>query len=381
MAEFMQTVDASHSPAPDADVPERMTARPAVLRALTDLFCLRNDPLEEEVQRFRELALRIIPDAGPSTRLYMAAKLARHPMAPRDVLERLAENDPACAVLLLEHAKNYPVDAQIEAALNADRKTAVALAARSGLDASVGDALVARNDPVVTRALAQNPTAKLTAAAVEEVKDDSRPDRIYADALRAKAPAPARPPEGFLAADPAERAKIVASARRAALGHAKTPVRRNEHLIDELLGCAIERKWDGFASALARQTGLRGETVRRLVRDDAGEPLALLLALVGATRSEAVRIFLCCESSIAHSYTRVRELAAMTDDTPATAAGALIFGMCGSRPRISTYGDTPERAAERQAESVRANEAHVARPAATTARPSRAPVLLRRKIT
>lgn len=349
-----------------------MTARPAVLRALTDLFCLRDDPVEEEIARFRELALRIIPDAGPSTRLYVAAKLARHAKAPRDVLETLAQNDPACAALLLEHARNFPLDAQLDAALHGSRAAAMALAARPGLEAQVGDALVARNDPHVTRALAENPRAALTPQAAHAVGDESRPDRTYAETLRAKAPA-STTPEGFLAADAQARAALIASARRASLGKPTSPVLRDETLIGELLDHAIDRRWEDFVAALSGKTGLRAHTVAQLTGEPGGEPLALLLALVGATQQEAIRIFLCCDAPIAHSYPRVRDLSLVTADTPATVAGALVFAMTGARPRISTYSGGAERAAHAAAESPRATAP------ALEAAPRKTHVVLRRQ--
>lgn len=375
--------------APNSHGRERMTARPAVLRALTDLFCLREDASDEEVDRYRELALQIIPGAGPSTRLYVAAKLARHPCAPPDVLEKLGENDPPCAALLAEHARNYPIEAQVNAALHGDRAEAVALARRAGLAAPVSAALIARNDPHVTRALAENPDVEITHEAVHAVRDDGRPDRIYADKLTAKAPPPLPPPETFLEARPDERMRVIRAARRATLGRPSTPVLRDAALIDQLQDFAIERTWDALAAALAHKTGLRMDVVSKLVRDAGGEPLALLLALVGVQRPEAVRILLCCDGRISHSFQRVRDLSLIAADTPATVAGALIFAMTGSRPRISTYAGAPERRKEPRADGARALEAQPlpaqplpAQPLPTTkaAPASRTKVILRRRL-
>ncbi|MBX9760964.1 MAG: hypothetical protein K2Y29_19460 [Beijerinckiaceae bacterium] len=358
-----------------------MTTRPAVLRALTDLFCLRDAPVDEEIARYSELALQILPDAGPSTRLYVAAKLARHPMAPRDVLGRLAQIDPVCAGLLLEHARNFPIDTQVDMALSADRETAIALAGRAQLAPQVADALVARNDPHITKALVDNATAHVTMAAVETVKGHGRPDRALAPDLEAKAPRSTFP-ERFLDAQPAVRAQIIATARRAGLGQSAARVLRDEDLLYELRERAIERDWSGFSSAMARKTGLGAEAVGALVRDAGGEALALLLALLGASHGDAVRIFLCCEAPISHSYERVRELADVAADTPPTVAGALIFAMTGARPRISAHAGAKMRESERQAEGVRAAQAPLVRKpeAGAVQEPSKTPVLLRRLI-
>ena len=331
---------------------ERMTARPAVLRALTDLFCLREDIHGDDVKRFCELALQIIPDAGPSTRLYVAAKLARHPMAPRAVLEKLADNDRPCAALLLEHARNFPLEDQVKAALSADRASAIALANRAQLAAPVSEALIARNDPHITRALAENPTAAITIAIVDTVDNETRPDRIHARKLQAKAPPHLPQLEGFLAATQAERARLILIARRASLHYAAAKVTRDGGLMAQLLELSIDRKWVEFREALSRKTSLREEIVETLMNDKGGEPLALLLALVGAKQAEAIRIFLCCETTISHSYQRVSDLSLIVVETPGMVAGALLFEMTGARSRISTYPGQTERRTERRAEPL-----------------------------
>ncbi|MDP2357122.1 MAG: hypothetical protein Q8M31_13820 [Beijerinckiaceae bacterium] len=380
---LMNPVDRPPTKAPNTPIRathgrKRMTARPAVLRALTDLFCLREDLLDEDVERFRELALQIIPDAGPSTRLYVAAKLARHPMAPRAVLAKLAENDPPCATLLLEHACNFPLEDQLQAALIGDRASAVALANRAQLAAPVSEALIARNDPNVTRVLAENPTAAITNAIVESVKSEARPDRIYAEKLQAKALPASSPSEGFLAASQAERARLIIAARRASLSRATAEMTRDEALMADLLNLSIDRKWPEFISALSHKTALRADIVEMLLNDKNGEPLALLLALVGATQAEAIRIFLCCESTISHSYQRVRDLSLIVAETPGMVAGALLYEITGARSRISTYPGMSERRAEPLAQGVRAADS---KPAQTlTKQPTKTKVILRRRL-
>lgn len=356
---------------------ERMTARPAVLRALTDLFCLREDMHEEDVAHFCELALQIIPDAGPSTRIYVAAKLARHPKAPRAVLEKLADNDPPCATLLLEHARNFPLQDQVQVALNGDRAGAIALANRAQLAAPVSEALIARNDPHVTRALAENPTAAVTSAIVDMVSSQTRPDRIHAEKFQAKAPPHLPHLEKFLAATQAERARLILVARRASLHHAAAEVTRDGALMAQLLDLSIDRKWGPFVSALSRKTSLREDIVETLINDQGGEPLALLLALVGATQAEAIRIFLCCETAISHSYQRVRDLSLIVVETPGLVAGALLFEMTGARSRISTYPGHTERRADPLAQGARSADSH--KTPALMPQPARTKVILRRQ--
>jgi hypothetical protein len=96
------------------------------------------------------------------------------------------------------------------------------------------------------------------------------------------------------------------------------------------------RDWPGFIEVLSARIAAAPDAIAPLVKDCGGEPLALLLALVGANQSEAVRVFLTCDPAISHSFTRVRALSEIAVDTPATAAAHLVFSMSGVRPRIST---------------------------------------------
>ena len=124
---------------------------------------------------------------------------------------------------------------------------------------------------------------------------------------------------------------------------------------------------------------MREDVVHSLIGDAGGEPLALILSLVGVEQAEAIRIFLCCDTSISHSYVRVRDLSLIAAETPATVAGALLFGMTNARPRISTYADTPERRTEALAQGVRGVEPKPIRAPAPAAA-AKTQIILRRHI-
>jgi len=312
-----------------------MTRRPAVLRALVDLFAMREDPGAEEVERFRELAMRILPDAGPRTRMYVAARLSRHAAAPAQLLRALAQADPECAALIAEHARSFPVGDQIALAREGDLAIACALARRTPLSEKVADALIARNEPAVTQALAENAQAEISRAAVTCVQGFDRPDRALAGALDRRVAEPASSASTFLSAPEHERARVIVDARRNALGSSPR-ILRDEAVLERLVELSCAGDWPGFIEVLSARIAASPDALAPLVKDRGGEPLALLLALLGADQSEAVRVFLTCDPAISHSFTRVRALSDIAVDTPATAAAHLVFAMSGVRPRIST---------------------------------------------
>lgn len=321
--------------------PDSVRAKPAVLRALTDFFCMRDDPVPEEIENFRTVALELLGEAGASSRMYVAARLARRPGAPPEVLRFLARDDAACAQLLARHGLNLPLDAQVEMARTGDRRLACELAARNNLAPEVSAALVQRNDPVVTKALADNASAHITRETVRQLEGPGRPDRPLAADLEPRVSEPSVDPSAFFDASPLDRERIIASARAAALGATPATVLRDDDLLARLATHATDREWAAFAEALAGKLRIPQKLALRMTRDLGGEPLALLLACVGAAREETIRILLFCEPAISHFYLRVRQLANLAADVSPNVAGALVLAITGARPRLS-LSHTPE---------------------------------------
>ena len=105
---------------------------------------------------------------------------------------------------------------------------------------------------------------------------------------------------------------------------------------------AQTRNWEAFAKILADQVGLDPRNVTQLLADDGGEPLALMLCMLGVSIEDAVRIFLCCNVPIAHSYARVRALSDIVRDTPAIIAVEMLEAATGraiTAPVLRAAGD------------------------------------------
>jgi hypothetical protein len=77
--------EASHLPHPNGGV----DIRPALLRAMVDLYVQKQTHTEQEEQHFTKLALRLIDLVDAKTRVVVASKIAGYPTAPAAVRQRL----------------------------------------------------------------------------------------------------------------------------------------------------------------------------------------------------------------------------------------------------------------------------------------------------
>ena len=142
----------------------------------------------------------------------------------------------------------------------------------------------------------------------------------------------------------------------------------------------MQRKPLEFARTLERTLGLSAQHARRIVMDEAGEPLLVALKALGMPPPVVLRILLFLNPVIGQSMTRVFGLAKLYDAMPRHAALQLIASLrdrsatrrwANYRPMLSS--DEPERglapeAARRAAGHSRTSSAPLA-PAANA--PSR----------
>jgi hypothetical protein len=79
--------EAPHLPHPNGSV--GVDIRPALLRAMIDLYVQKQTHTEQEEQHFTKLALRLIDLVDAKTRIVIANKIAGYPTAPTAVRQRL----------------------------------------------------------------------------------------------------------------------------------------------------------------------------------------------------------------------------------------------------------------------------------------------------
>jgi uncharacterized protein (DUF2336 family) len=365
---------------------EGLTGKTTVLRALTDLFCLRPEPGDEEIVRFSELALRILPEANDSTKIYVASKLARHAHAPPAVLSSLIRADRTCALLIYEHALNLSLADQIGGARHRDLQCVLAVARRKGVSGEITEALIMRREPDIIAALVNNESATFSRSGIERIALFARHDVELVAKFSARAEEPLVSAQQFLRSSTLERMRLIASARRQHLGRPSERASAATTLILSLRESAQTRNWDAFAQTLADELGWEREVVAPLLNDEGGEPLALMLCITGMPMQDAIRIFLCCDVPIAHSYSRVRALSDLVRDTPALIALEMMEAATGrmiNKPKLmrAPVLQTPVRdkreARPRQvsrdvsasADEGRSHESSIQEPSRQTSRP------------
>src|SRR5208337_1810898 len=110
---------------------ENAESRRILLRITTDHFISRREHSPQQLAHFEKTMLRLIAKSDPATRLTVARKIARHPMAPARVLSMIEEMGGDGALCVLESAP-LPRD-RLAAAAFGHQSRACALARRADL--------------------------------------------------------------------------------------------------------------------------------------------------------------------------------------------------------------------------------------------------------
>jgi Uncharacterised protein conserved in bacteria (DUF2336) len=301
--------------------------RPVLLRVVVEMFADRPHHTAAEVRQFEEIVSHILNDAEPAARLELAAKLSRHPQTPKSLLNRLvAEWGSAAEPPVNGSEKAAPATA---AALSTD--LAVAAAEAPDLDETTVRALAERPESAVLQALVANAAAPIDVHTLRALARQARQNLALAAALLDRPGAEAEATGLFFAATQAQRVQIIADARRRELGitSRSLPVTVSVEALTAIERASKLPGLDGLDVALASLLGLSRADIDLIMDDDGGEPLALALASVGVSTETAGRIFILGNSSVGHSYERVKALVGIVESVSPRASFRLVMGMLG----------------------------------------------------
>jgi uncharacterized protein (DUF2336 family) len=306
-----------------------LNMKPILLRVVTDQFVSQPRHPASDIRQYEELARQLIAEADIPTAIAVAKRLGPHPDAPPPVLEKLIDKHPDVAAALF--ATGAPIDRAklAERAEWGSPAEAIAIAGRKNLDARTASALARRQESEVLCALAANKSAPLDAHAISFFLQRGRTDRELGRVLLARTDLMVDKSALFLLANCEQRAEMLAAARRAdatARAEGKRPPQRD---LDALADLAASQKWTLFAIEFAMRLGCDPRGVQEIIRDKAGEPLAVALAALGMEPADAARIFLSSEPDISHSFDRIRILTRITSDLSPQAARRLMSAMLG----------------------------------------------------
>jgi len=295
--------------------------RPTLARVLTDLYVQKPAHTLDEEIHYTELVLRLLDAVEVGTRAAVAHKLATYPAAPRAVVLRLARDVIDVADPVLRHSPCLP-----GAELAAISKECGPLHAA---------AISARRAHAITseRATNERPPARPSAASLlprssqwRQLIDEVEP--------RPQLPVETSLGELFLAASSDERRVILANLDPA---DPIPPRHVPSESITRLEAAALARRPEEFAHELGRALGVNGETARRMVDDNNGEPLLLGAKALDMSSEVLVRILLFVNPAIGESVSRVFALAQLYLDVPRAAALQVLASLRSAVPVRPTH--------------------------------------------
>jgi len=259
--------------------------RPALLRAVTDLYLQRPMHTPEDERCYTELALRLVDAVDISERAALAARLARYPSAPRPVIERLARDVIEVATPILE------------------RPTCLAPSEHKAL-------AVGHNSVIASMVPATSP-----------VQAPAEPSSAVRN--RSASAEPCDLSELFYAAGAAERRLILMNLDYAALIPSAFPSTAARADIWRL-AAALQGDAETVTCALERMLGLSSSQARRIVNDELGEPMVVVAKAINLRVEVLQRMLSSSNPSRAQSADRRDALAALHSEISGAAARRLV---------------------------------------------------------
>lgn len=302
---------------------DNLDLKPVILRVQTDLFLSAPVRDRKTVAAFESLAGGLIPIVDDETAEIVARKLAPFPETPPGLLAILAARGGAIRDAVVAASPVLTAEV-IDAALADGADIATAIAGRHDLPRSVIAEMIARDDPAIDKALAENWAIVLPSDALARLVARGRTAPDLARALLARANlAAADVAPLFLFADEFHRESIAGAVNAVAALRPCPPPPREAGAV--LTGLSARGDIAGFVAVLAEMLGLSkgflGATPDPSLRY---ELLTLALRSVGLHEEEAVYVFLTLNESVARSVDRVFDLVKLFRTIPRPAARELL---------------------------------------------------------
>ena len=258
-----------------------------VARVTVDQFCSLARPTQIEIDRFAAVILEALPRADAISALRIAEKLVDNANTPEIVLAGLVERDCAAAAVVFRRAARVSTALLLRRAEIGNCIEAVAIAGRHDLDRPVVAAIARRTEAEALRALAANGAAHIDSGALPGLVQRGRSDAALARALLR------RPELGlgalplFLWADSGTRRRLLVETQRAELALTGLTPSLLDSARLKAMSAARAGNRAAFATAIALTLKAGRAAVDRMIDDDGGEPLALILAATGADTASA----------------------------------------------------------------------------------------------
>lgn len=301
--------------------------RPALLRAITDLFVLEPAHTPADRARFAELACRLFDSVDTPVRAAVAERLAGYPGTPAVVAARLARDEIAVADPILRRSPLLG-EAELHAILDSRGIAhAIAIAARTSLPRSV------------LRRLAEAGTCTpRTAQRAQPAPGETDPALTIALGRR------------YLVTGPDERRLILTALPCCPAIGDEERLRRIDHGFGaQLERAALRHRAHEFALLLRQTAGLSGEVAARAVTDPSGEIAVAICRALEIPFDATSRILLFLNPQIGASVQRVFGLADWFEKISPAAARRLMAAWCALGPER----ERPRARREERAEEPR----------------------------
>ena len=164
-----------------------VAGRQALTTTVTDLFFGRGNALtERERALMTDILRQLVDNVESSVRRGLAERLAHEPDAPRHLVLALANDEIGVAHAVLQHSPVLQDSELVEIIHHRTLEHQLAIAMRGSLSEAVSAALVETADEDVIKSLLENHGARISAATMDYLVDQSRRVDTYQNPLIAR---------------------------------------------------------------------------------------------------------------------------------------------------------------------------------------------------
>ena len=264
--------------------------RVEMLRKMTDLFLSDADRLNEnQIRVFDDVLVRLMERIEARTLAQLSGRMADVNSAPREVVRQLAFNgEIEVAGPVLARSTRLSERDLVTIASNAEQGHLLAISSRKTLNETVTDALIKRNDNVVSNVLARNSGARFSEAGYATLVESAGRDDRLAEGLGLRLDMPLNLLRDLLAkASAAVRDRLMKIAPPELRDRIEAAVKS---IVDEV---KVAKPVDythaqSAVLALNRAGNLNDSAVNGFARDNNYKNVIASLALLSSTSIEAI---------------------------------------------------------------------------------------------
>ncbi len=334
--------------------------RGLLINAVTDLFATGRRHNATERRQFEELISQLLVYASKQDKMFVATKLCKHPDAPERLIVELAREDIQIAEMLLLNAQQIDDEKLIEIARACGEAHQIAIARRKPLSVGVVTALIGMGEAACLRALILNEAAAFDNKAFGKALSAAEKDPELTKLLSHRADMnPRQMARKFVDLKTEERERVIVGFKAfpPAQESGETYLQLSEtanDIVVSLEHLAMRKRIDTFAQVLATMIRLPREAIVKMIADESGEPLIVMLKAVGVQEKSTLRILLHINEKVGESVAAIYRLINIYRDMPQSTANAILRELritarsSAAAPKKAPASDTPARGKGRQ---------------------------------